>query len=423
MHRRFSFALAVVVLLQAAVAPVAAFGAPDYSAAPPDSPTLSPQALGQSNNTTTTTPNGTDAPSTAESVRITPVRMDEGFLSVTVAETDSKFNTSGPFALFSLSTPVESARITQSPAKATVLAGGQQVKVQYSDDAAPPDEQSLYTLELFFADGSTKTVELYATETDVSVAAADLKEYAPVIEELKELAEDYDYETNPDALLEFISYARDRLDLIDGWLTEQAARLMAGLMVLAMNPLSWVILLLSLAGFGYWLRSNFSEMLDWLTNDPGKAQRERDQLRQSYQNQRRVADEEPMREIDAVGSSDIIWESEFGVKSVGDLADLAAGGLWKRTADGGEEQVHGGIEDLSVEDLRTKGGWLEPVLRNGRMNTPERALVHLEQACRRMETEYNLGHIYREPADHAEQLVRDLREANRSPGAFTGGND
>jgi len=422
MDRRLSLALAAVLVLQAVVAPAAAFDT-GHATPTPDAPLLSPQSLAQNaNNTTTTTPaNGT--PTTAENVRITPVRMDEKFLNVKVAESDTTFNTTGPFALFSLSAPVESARITQSPAEAQLLAGGRQVKVTYSDDAAPPDSQSLYTLELYFEDDSKKTVNLYATKTDVSVAAAELQEYAPVLDELKEYAEDHGYETDPEALADYLEFVNDRADLVDGWLTEQAARFLAGLMVLAMNPLSWVVLLLSLAGFGYWLKGRFGEFLDWLTNDPGKAQRKRHQLRKAYDDQQQVADEEAMTEIDAVGSSAIHWETAFGAKSVADLADLATNGVWKRTSDGGKEQVHEGVEALSVEDLQTGKCWLEPVLREGRISTPERALAQLKAACRRMETEYNQGHIYREPADRAEQLIRDLREASRTPGAFAGGDD
>lgn len=434
-------ALAVALVAQAVVVPVAAAGAgagtpagagptgPTADTTPPAA--VSGVAFAPSNNSTTntttatTTPTGPQngTPTIAGNVRITPVRMDEKFLSVKVAEPDSTFNTSGPFVFFSLSHPVEAARITQSPAEATVLAGGQQVKVTYSDDAAPPNEQSLYTLELFFADGSKKTVKLYATKTAVSVEAAQLSNYREFIETMKEDAKAHGYNATPKGVTKYHEWEKERADLVDGWLTEQAARLLAGATVLAMNPLFWVVLLSGLALFGQWLRSNFGDLLDWLQNDPGKAQRKRHQLKQAYDKQKQTADEEPLREIDAVGSSAIHWETAFGVKSVADLADVAANGIWKRTADGGEEQVHGGVDDLSVADLQTGECWLEPVLRDGRVATPERALAQLKAACRHMETEYNLGHVYRDPADRAEQLIRDLRAANRSTGTAVAGGD
>lgn len=414
MNRRYTLALVALILLQAAVAPVAALAATEQQHATTQPKSLAPQTLTQSNNTT--------APTTAENVRISPVRMDEKFLKVNVAKADTTFNTTGPFALFSLSEQVESARIAQQPADATVLAGGQQVKIAYSDNAAPPDSQSLYTLELYFEDGSTKTVDLYAKQTAVSVAAADLKEYAPVIDELKEFAEDHGYESNPDALLDYITWVNDRADLVDGFLSEQAARFLGGLMVLAMVPLSWVALLLVLAAFGYWLRGNFGEMLDYVQDAPERAEQERDKLVRAYENQRQTADEEPMNKIDAVGSDDILWESEFGTKSSKDLASLGANGMWRQTGNGHLEQIHGGVADLTVEDLETRDCWLENVLRDGRISVPE-ALGQLKNAMRRMETEYNMGHKYRRPADHAEQLIREWKQSRRTTGNVFAGDD
>jgi len=45
------------------------------------------------------------------------------------------------------------------------LKGEQTLRVDYDDDAAPTDGESYYEVELFFEDGSTKTIGLTASET------------------------------------------------------------------------------------------------------------------------------------------------------------------------------------------------------------------------------------------------------------------
>jgi len=79
-------------------------------------------------------------------------------------DSDAEYATTGPFALFSLSAPAENARIAQSAADAQLLEGEQTLRVDYDDDdAAPTDGESYYEVELFFEDGSTKTIGLTAS--------------------------------------------------------------------------------------------------------------------------------------------------------------------------------------------------------------------------------------------------------------------
>jgi len=118
-------------------------------------------------------------------------------------DSDAEYATTGPFALFSLSAPAENARIAQSAAGAQLLEGEQTLRVDYDDDAAPTDGESYYEVELFFEDGSTKTIGLTASETGVSVAASDYAEYQALIEEMEEPATERGFEATPEGLIEY----------------------------------------------------------------------------------------------------------------------------------------------------------------------------------------------------------------------------
>jgi len=62
-----------------------------------------------------------------------------------------------------------------------------------------PPTASYYEVELFFEDGSTKTIGLTASETGVSVAASDYAEYQALIEEMEEPATERGFEATPRA--------------------------------------------------------------------------------------------------------------------------------------------------------------------------------------------------------------------------------
>ncbi|MFC4553553.1 hypothetical protein ACFO3H_24900 [Halorussus sp. GCM10023401] len=365
--------------------------------------------------------NSTAGPTTAGSVRISPVQYDEKHLGVTVADADAVFNTTGPHALFSVSERVKAARISQQPASATVLAGGRQVLVEYEDDAAPSGEQSLYQLELYFEDGSQKTVSLYAKKTGVSVAASDLESYAPVIEELQDRAEEHGYETNPDALLDYISWVNERADLVEGWLSQKAAQLAALMLALAMNWLFWLLFLAGVALLAQYIRKKFGGLLDVLENDSGKSYRKRKDLAIQYEEQKQSAAEESLREVKAVGSDDVYWEDAFGARSPKDLADLAARGVHRRTTDG-LAQEHAGVSDLDVDSIGTPDCWLNGVLRQNRISSPRHALSELKAACEHMETKWSMGHVYREARDECAQLIRELDKRRETP-TVSGGSD
>lgn len=417
--KRVALFAAVLFLV---VSPVAALPAA-ASVAPASEPVMQQSTPTANNSTapTTATPtpaNVSGAPDMASQVRINPVSFDEDWLAVSVRESDSVYETAGPFAVFSTSQPLSSARITQAPASARVLDGGRAVRVVYEDDAAPPGESSLYTLELFFEDGSTKTVDVYARRTDVSVAAAELEEYAPVLETLRERAEEHGYGTSPEALTEYLTWVNDRADLIEGFLTKAASQLFGLAIAASMNWLFWLILLGTIALVATWIKRRYGGFLEALQNDVGRSERKRRELELAYQEQKQTADEARLDEVRAVGSNSIYWEDAFGTRSPAQLARLAAFGAHERV-DGDLEKRHDGVADLDAEHV--EDSWLEPVLRGHRIPTAKQALGEVKAVLEWMETEHNLGHLYRDARDDVETLIRELDR--REQQTFSRGDD
>ena len=256
--------LVVVVLLTAAVAP--AMGAP----APPDQTTESHtapvKAVQETANNSTETPtatpteteeNATASPDAAQTVRILPVQLEADFASITTAEQGEIYNTTGPFAFFSISEPVDQVAVQQQGGKATVLEGGRQVRVQYASDAAPVGKQSLFTLQLWFEDGSTTEVDLYASETSVSVGAAEMKKYRPLIMEMLMDAEQNGYERSPEGVEQHYANVQETAQLLDSLFTEQAKRLLGSIIGIFRNPLGIALTLITLALLAVWsLRRN-----------------------------------------------------------------------------------------------------------------------------------------------------------------------
>ncbi|WP_324662417.1 hypothetical protein [Haloarcula sediminis] len=422
--------LVLVVLLPLVAGPATAAAQPAAQSATLDAPAQPLQAENTTNESGTpaATPTEQEAetetdPTTASQVRITPVTFEQDFLDVTVNASDSSYQTSGPFAVFSLSERVEAARITQSPAQAEVLAGGRQVRVNYDEDAAPTGGESLYTLELFFADGSSRTIDLYAQKTGVSVAASDLEEYQPVINELIDLAEEHDYGSSPEELESYLEWVNDRADLIEGFLTQKALQLLATAYSAVTNWLFWIIALVGIGLIAKWIQRRYGGFLEALQNDVGRAERQRRELRLDYEESKQTADEVPLEDVPAVGANAIYWRDGHGVRSAGQLARLAAHGAHRQTEDG-LEKVHDGAADLDVDNLGDS--WLEPVTREDRIPTAKQALGEIKATLEFMETEHNLGHLYRDARDDIARLIEQLNEDEKmlyGPGNHHGGDD
>lgn len=364
------------------------------------------------------------APPMAERARITPTKIQEAdYLSVEVRESDEVFGTEGDVVVFEVSQPLEAVRIQQEQAEATVLQGGHVLKVEYQPGAAPPGNESLYRLELFFEDGSQGEVELYASETDKSVAASDLTEWEPVIDALCDLAETYGHdECTPAEMEEFIEFAEGRLEVIEGFLVEALSFVFFWLSTGLTHPAT-LTLMLAVAGLVLWrLYSKHGDILEELSTRANRYVQKRDKLESDFQSAKRTADDDDLREVPAIGSFATYWRDAYGVRSPLQLAHLAQAGAHRRVevtpeTDGGDaddagspqvrlERVHEGVDDLDLDAVEES--WLEPVLRH--LPNERVALNHIRAAITYLETEYQLGHAFEDAHVQVEMLLEDLDE-------------
>lgn len=368
-----------------------------------------------------TVPNGSDtAPSSAERVRITPLRFSEEWLSTEVAEPDTRFNTSGPFVMFSITEPVDAVRISQQGADAELLTGGQTVRVSYAKDAAPDSQSaSLYTLEIYYQDGSTGEVELYASQTDVSVDAASLEDYKGFLYELRGDASDAGYEKNPEGVEAYYENTKERADLLDSLFVEQATQAVATVLAWLLNPVAIAITLALVALGSYYRISRRGYALEIIGEDSGKAQRLRERLRLAYRENQQTADEERLQDLPKVGSiSEIYWRDGQGVSTVYQLAELARTGKTVRV-DGELVKEHHGLSELEAGSL--EGSWLETVAGSGRQRIAsyDVALSHCKTALERMMSTYGMGHIYRDTYEEVVQLIDERQQLVREGATST----
>lgn len=388
----------------------------------------------QENNTTTTPANETTttnpgdggtrgvAPNSSQSARVTPVQFEADFLQVTIVKSDSVFNTSGPFAQFVVSEPLEGARIQESPASARVLEGGQTVLVTYDADAAPdPREPSLYHLELFYADGSSAVVELNARRTEVTTEAASLQKYKPLIYKILDDADAADYERNAEGATKHYTNVKEDAELLNSLFTKQAAAALATLIAWVTNP---VLLILTLAAFAvavYYRYRRRGYVLDIIGNDSGRYRRLRETFALAYKRNQQTADEERLEEVERIGpQNEVYWRDAQGVSTVYQLAELARRG---RVAEqnGEVKRVHTGITELEAAEL--EDSWLESVAGSGRnrIASYEIALGHMKTALERMDSKYSMGHLYRDAYERVVQLIDERQTVIREGQlAYTG---
>lgn len=370
----------------------------------------------QENNTTETpTPTPSESSSTppgppdaGETVRILPVQLEADFVSVETAKSGEAYNTSGPFALFSISEPVDQAAIQQPGGKATVLEGGRVVKVEYEKDAAPVGDQSLYQLDLYFEDGSSRTVDLYAEKTSVSVGAAEMKKYRPLILDMLGDAEANGYERSPEGAEAHYTDVKETAQLLDSLFAEKAKRLFGSLFGIVTNPLGIAAILVSAAVLTRWLLSRNSQVLEILSNDSGKSARLRERLWIQFKRDQQTAAEEPLRELRGIGEmGEVYWKDAYNVDTTAGLAELFRQGLPVRRD--GEIKHVGGVEDLDAESI--DASWLEAACRDHRLPSIEIALSHGKTALRRMVSDYGMGHVYDGSYEKVRELIDELDES------------
>lgn len=431
----------VVVSLAGAASPVAA-----TAATPTETPSGTPAvhvsaAQAASNNTTTanaSTPtttvslttttggNGTGAdtpegPTDASQVRITPAVPDADYVEVTTVESDAVYNTSGTFATIALSRPVDAVRVPEPGAEASLVGSGDVVRVEYADDAAPRDTTTLYSLELYFPDGSEKTVDLYATDTAVSAETQIDPSYLSFIEYVEEQAADAGYETTPDGLTDYVQFKEERAQLLRGLWTEQIETFIALRMAQMFSPLDWVAGIAIIAMLSLYASRKHGWVLRAQQIATSKAELVREAVRQEYEEQRNAAAKHPLEDVDGIGRNDARYWRNVGIETVDDIVQVACKGIVavdeaghiERDDEGRDIFEHHGVDDLAaVEPLTEKSirekTWLKPLLVEGRLRATT-ALSNIERALLTAEREYNRGNEVRETRMQVQELLAELR--------------
>jgi len=354
----------------------------------------------------------------ADLVRVSPANPNEDYLSIETQSSDSVYNTSGPYATFSLSEPVDAARAEQSKANARVLGDGSVLRVEYEDDAGAGGNASLYTVELFFNDGSTRTIDLYATQTDVSVAGAQYAEYSDFIDYTTSQAESNGYDKSPEGARNYVEAQEEAAELFDSLFTEHVMMFLAIVMQAARNFVSWVLAIGFIAGLAIYFERKHGWILRLQQMAESRAELMREAVRQDYEERRNTAAKHPLEDVKEIGPNAARYWRELGVETVDDMIEVACKGIVALTEDGriqynDDDEVvyaHHGVEDLkdvdplTMEQLRSQT-WLGPLILEGRL-APTTALSNIEAALLVAEKEYNRGNEVRD----ARRTVSELNE-------------
>lgn len=433
--RRVAPVLALVLALSFVAAPLVAI-------TPGDAATPTGPGPLQTNGTAT---NGTAGDvSIATQARITAIAFDRPYLRVERRNEDT-WNTTGPYAVFAVSEPVDAVRITQPTASARVK-NDHTVRVAYDPQAAPSaDDESLYTVEVFFDDGSKRTLDLYATQTDQIVASAALQESQGFIETMKEDAEEHGYPATIEGIQQYHEWEKEQADLFNNIFAPQFEKLFAWLVVTIQTPFA-IMLLAGLATLAAWLilRSH-GEMLRTNQNSVNLVEQSRRKMRLAYRENQDAADEERLEDLDAIGPAAIYWNDGLNINSVRQLAyEFAYGrpqtddhgniiryseaeaaekgiepmadedGTTLRDDDGEPiyppKMVHRGVEDLRGE-TRPRDTWLEPMLRPDMLGDYQTVLAHAKRALARMTTHYGKSQ-YRPARRKVASLLESLTEGD-----------
>jgi len=371
----------------------------------------------------------------AELVRVTPANPNEDYLSIQTKSSDAVFNTSGPHATFSLSEPVDAARIEQPKANVQVLGGGSVLRVEYADDAGVGGNASLYTAELFFGDGSTRTIDLYATQTDVSLAGAEYAAYSDYIDYTLDQAEANGYDRSPEGAQNYLEDQEEAAELFDSLFTEQILMFLAIVIQAARNFVTWVLAIGFIAGLAIYFERKHGWILRLQQMAESRAELMREAVRQDYEERRNTAAKHPLEDVTEIGPNAARYWRELGVETVDDMIEIACKGIVSLTDDGriqydDDDNVvyaHHGVEDLTdvdpltMEQLRSQT-WLGPLVLEGRL-APTTALSNIEAALLVAEKEYNRGNEVRDARRTVSELNdrlagrRDFEDAETSSNA------
>jgi len=262
-------------------------------------------------------------------------------------------------------------------------------------------------------------VQMYASQTNVQAGANDLAEYRGHILSELDAAEQAGYERSAEGLSNYHDRLREIKQVFDSLFVEKAKQAIAWAMAGLMNPVVVLTALLVVLGGITWLLRRFSESLRILSEDPGRVDRMRREIQNSYQSDQRTAADTRLRDVPKIGrSGEIYWDDAFEVETLVELGELARGELPVRKRDGEIETV-GGVAGVSASDIDES--WLERVTRPGRLPSSEVAVAQMRAALHRLITEHGLGHIYRDAYAECDRLLDELDETHTMPtGEFSG---
>lgn len=389
----------------------------------------------QENSTTNSSATNESTAALADLVRVTPDNPNEDYLSINTQSSDAVYNTSGPHATFSLSEPVDAARIEQSKANAHVLGDGSVLRVEYEDDAATGGDASLYTVDLFFNDGSQRTIDLYATQTDVSLDGAEYAKYSGFVDYTLDQAEANGYDRTEEGARSYLEDQEERAKLFDSLFTEHVMMFIAILLQAARNFVTWVVAISVIAGLAIYFERKHGWILRLQQMAESRAELMREAVRQDYEERRNTAAKHPLEDIKEIGPNAARYWRETGVETVDDMIEVACKGIVSLTdegkikydEDGNEVFGHHGVDDLkdvdplTMEQLRSQT-WLGPLVLEGRL-APTTALSNIEAALLVAEKEYNRGNEVRDARRTVSELNdrlagrRDFEDAETSSNA------
>lgn len=356
----------------------------------------------------------------AEQTRISPVKFDRSYIRVQPGDKDGSYLVTGPYAVFASSKNVVAAQVAQPKASAKVLDGSRTVRVEFEPDASASDSTSLYTLKLFYADDSVRTIQLYVKKTDQFVAPARLQKADDLLDELCQDAKAHGYGCSISEIKAYHEWEQKQADIFSNWLGPDLQRAFVGLMMFFRSGILVGIaaIVIILAGLylyrvhGHKIRRKVNSVNDW-------AQKRADYIR-TWEQDRQTAAEEPLSRLDVIGPKDTVWKDGLNAMTVKQLADRFAYGEFARTEDNRfvydeneePEMVHDGIDDLLEADS-LQDTWLEPVLRHNRLS-PQEAIAHGKAAVSRMSNHYGQGD-YADAYSKSEQLLSRLSSEERNP--------
>lgn len=408
-----------------------ALGAAAPAAADGPTPTFDTEQNTTDDNATDDSDSG--MPAQGEIVRVTPDNPDADHLDIETRSSDEEYYTSGPHATFTLSEPVSAARVEQPNADVTVLGDGTTIRVEY-DEGAAGSENSLYTVELFFEDGSSHSIDLLAQNTDVSLEAAHYSEYSGVISYLESAAENAGYEPNPDGVQTYIEEIEELAEWFDHLFTEHILMFLSLLIAASQNFVTWVVLLSIIAGLAIFFEKKHGWILRLQQYVESRHEMMREAIRQDYENRRNSAAKHALEDVDEIGPNAARYWREADIETVDDMVEVACKGIVKTDRNGrivyndDDEMVfaHHGVDDieavdpLTLEQLREQT-WLSPLILEGRL-APTTALSNIESALMVAEKEYNRGNEVRDARRTVSELIARLSGKRHYEDAETSSN-